>query len=1300
MEQAPSMDRTTGGDLQTEGLCLLSLDGGGVRGLSALYILQGLMTRVNKLRKARGEPAVKPFEVFDLIGGTSTGGLIAILLGRLEMDVDECIETYKCLLETIFKSKSLIPVTIKGKTKARFDSNILRQSIEDIIRKHIDTGRDPATEPLNNGQVKDCKVFVCATRHEAANRTPARLRSYEATRLGVGDRATISGAALATSAATTFFDPVTIGTRTYADGAFGANNPVEEVLAEAKDIWSPKKDNVGELVKCFVSIGMGVPGMTPIASGAWKLMSQTLVEISTETEKTAENFRRRHGEMFKEKRVFRFNVQKGLEQIGLEEYEKQGIIETATDLYMESEDHVVAVEDCAENLQAKKSPIGDPEVPRDNIHSSIHDISQGTFKARPRPSPKFTGRKMYLDRLDSFFFTKTSPRHANRIFLLHGMGGAGKTQICLKFAEDHQDQFRRILWVDSSNAETIKQSLKNIANHPDAKSSRVQGTPEAALYWLSITDKWLLIFDNADGEPDIIEENLPSGTGGHVLVTSRNINMRRIVSEESYLEINEMERDDAILLLLKAAYLTKPFEKDEAAASAIVDELGCLALAVDQAGAYIGSGFCTINAYLEALSRHRNELLSQSSSFKGASKYGLAVYATWNISYEAIQRKQSRAPNPREATAAENATILLQIFSFFHYGNIMEETFKRAAELAEARHAEYQDAPMSRLPWTGRDLPGDLLELDNDRKWDPLLFRNSIQILLSLSLIKRDTSGAYSIHPLVHSWSRDRMTNSAVMKWAASANAILAGSVDSGGSESSHTYRRKLVPHINAYYQFVKASQVATLSKDDECAMYGQAFQENGNWDRAEVFYKSAVEMRTKLLGTEHPDTLSSMRNLALTYSLQGLWKEAEKLGAQVLEIRKRVLGAEHPDTLISISDLASTYSDQGLWKEAEKLEVQVLEIRKRVLGAEHPDTLISMRNLALSYSRQGLWMEADKLGVQVLEISKRVLGAEHPDTLISMSNLASTYLRQGLWKEAGKLGVQVLEIRKRVLGAEHPDTLASMGNLALTYPNQGLWKEAEKLEVQVLEISKRVLGAEHPDTLASMGNLALTYSNQGLWKEAEKLGVQVLEISKRVLGAEHPDTLTSMSNLASTYSRQGLWKEADKLGVQVLEIRKRVLGAEHPHTLASMSILASTYSNQGLLKETEKLRVQVLEIGKRVLGAEHPDTLANMHNVALTYHSLSRRDEAIEIMKNVVNLSTKVIGADHPDTLASVKCLNHWTRTAAAAPPRWKRTKPLQQRPEGLERQMEGLMASQREPKKALENRGWVRRLKRALVP
>jgi patatin-like phospholipase/acyl hydrolase len=62
--------------LDTTGLCLLSLDGGGVRGLSTLYILKGLMARLNWQRQSEGLPQVKPCEVFDLIGGTSTGGYV------------------------------------------------------------------------------------------------------------------------------------------------------------------------------------------------------------------------------------------------------------------------------------------------------------------------------------------------------------------------------------------------------------------------------------------------------------------------------------------------------------------------------------------------------------------------------------------------------------------------------------------------------------------------------------------------------------------------------------------------------------------------------------------------------------------------------------------------------------------------------------------------------------------------------------------------------------------------------------------------------------------------------------------------------------------------------------------------------------------------------------------------------------------------------------------------------------------------------------------------------------------------
>ena len=72
------------------------------------------------------------------------------------------------------------------------------------------------------------------------------------------------------------------------------------------------------------------------------------------------------------------------------------------------------------------------------------------------------------------------------------------------------------------------------------------------------------------------------------------------------------------------------------------------------------------------------------------------------------------------------------------------------------------------------------------------------------------------------------------------------------------------------------------------------------------------------------------------------------------MDMRKKLLGAEHPDTLISMANLAITYRDQGRWNEAEKLQVQVMDTSKKLLGAEHSHTLTSMANLATTYWNQG----------------------------------------------------------------------------------------------------------------------------------------------------------------------------------------------------------------------------------------------------------------------------------------------------------------------------------------------------------
>lgn len=79
----------------------------------------------------------------------------------------------------------------------------------------------------------------------------------------------------------------------------------------------------------------------------------------------------------------------------------------------------------------------------------------------------------------------------------------------------------------------------------------------------------------------------------------------------------------------------------------------------------------------------------------------------------------------------------------------------------------------------------------------------------------------------------------------------------------------------------------------------------------------------------------------------------------RVLEDREKVLGPDHPDTLTSIDNLAKVLQCQGMYEEAEVMNRRALAGRDKVLGEEHPDTLISVSNLTLVLSSQGKYQEA-----------------------------------------------------------------------------------------------------------------------------------------------------------------------------------------------------------------------------------------------------------------------------------------------------------------------------------------------------
>ena len=114
------------------------------------------------------------------------------------------------------------------------------------------------------------------------------------------------------------------------------------------------------------------------------------------------------------------------------------------------------------------------------------------------------------------------------------------------------------------------------------------------------------------------------------------------------------------------------------------------------------------------------------------------------------------------------------------------------------------------------------------------------------------------------------------------------------------------------------------------------------------------LAMREKALGPDHPDTASSLSNLAVLYYEQGKYTEAEPLCKRALAMREKALGPDHPDTATSLSNLGLIYRAQGKYVEAEPLYKRALSIREKALGPDHPDTAFSLNDLANLYYMQG----------------------------------------------------------------------------------------------------------------------------------------------------------------------------------------------------------------------------------------------------------------------------------------------------------------------------------------------------------
>ncbi|KAJ7627013.1 P-loop containing nucleoside triphosphate hydrolase protein [Roridomyces roridus] len=579
------------------------------------------------------------------------------------------------------------------------------------------------------------------------------------------------------------------------------------------------------------------------------------------------------------------------------------------------------------------------------------------------PSRIFRGRHTLLANIHSHFSESSTDQ---KIFLLHGLGGAGKTQIALKFISEASQFLSDVFLVDASTTDTIKTGLENIAT---AKASGT--TAQDALKLLGTKPgSWLLFFDNADDPTINLNAFFPRCNHGNILITSRNPGLSAYASSSCL--VSDLEETDAVdLLLVSAGQETTHGNKD--LALDIVRALWLLPLAIIQAGAFIARTG-SLKSYLALYTTNRSRLLSEKPS-QSHDDYAWTVYTTWEISFKQLS---SRARN------------LLQLCSFLYHQGISEQIFRGACAYnwpsTGPSREELHKAVDFLSQFSG---PSEL--------WDSLAFTDATTELRAYSLINFSTeTGLFSIHPLVHSWLRgtvlDRTEQHSCMV------TILGMSIAGLTDAEKESANLRLLPHVDALLE-------TDHGPPDFHLEFARVYYHTGRPRKEEALYAAVLEKRTILLGESHSDTLEIMGNLSWTYHKLGQYAKAEQLQTVLLDTRSESLGVEHPDTLRTMANLASTYHHLGWLSKAEELGARVLEQQKKICGEDHlgsgkaawdVDTLEAMANMTLIHLALGELEEARRCAVVTAEKNSAILGEDHPKTLRAMGNLAEVYVALG----------------------------------------------------------------------------------------------------------------------------------------------------------------------------------------------------------------------------------------------------------------------------------------------------------------
>jgi tetratricopeptide (TPR) repeat protein len=655
---------------------------------------------------------------------------------------------------------------------------------------------------------------------------------------------------------------------------------------------------------------------------------------------------------------------------------------------------------------------------------------------------------------------------------VHGLGGVGKTRVALEYAWRYERDYTALLFVSAPSAAEFLANLAGVLGTRIEKAS-VEEQLARVLDWLDAHPGWLLIVDNADTEEAAseIQRLLPRLRAGHVLITSRIGNWPPGVEP---LDLDVLAPDAAVAFLLERTPHRRKTADDAAQAARVVRELGGLALALEQAGAYIDKLRLSFAEYLARWEAKRPEVLRWHD--ERLMQYPASVAVTWETTFAQLAGPERRLLDVLAWLAPE--PIPLSLFD--------------AAPLVKA------------IPEPREALAG----------------------LAGYSLARLDATGeAVLVHRLVQEITRGRISETdrpaAVRITLDAVNAVVPYQADDVRTWGVWTL---LAAHAEAVTRSADASGLAepTGRLMNQLGVYWEA---RGQFRAAESLLRRALAIGERAHGPVHPEVAIRLNNLAGLLQATNQPVEAEPLYRRALDIDERSYGSDHPDVATDLNNLALLLQATNRLAEAEPLYRRVVAILESPLCHDRSNLAGALNNLALLLCDTDRPAEAVPLARRALEIFERTYGPSHPAVAAALNTLGALLRATDRPAEAVPLLRRSLAILERSLGPDQPNVASALNNLAELLQATGRVAEAELLFHRALAIGEQSYGPDHPAVAIRLNNLALLMRATGRVAEAEPLSHRQLEIFLKftaATGHEHPHLRAAVGNYASLLKAMG----------------------------------------------------------------------------------------------------------------------------------------------------------------------------------